>query len=213
MKGSGADKAALQPLIAELLGLKRQYEEATGEPFDPPKGGVGGGGGGGKKKANGGSSSNKKAKTNNNNGEDDDGIMMQHADRASLVITPRDENYSQWYLDVIAAADLVDQSPVKGCMVIKPYGMALWDALREELDKRIKATGAQNAYFPLFIPRSFLSKEAEHVEGFAKECAVVTHHRLCADPSGAPGLIPDPSAKLEEPLVVGDADPAFFAQC
>lgn len=207
LKGSGADKTALQLLITELLGLKKQYEEAAGEPFDPPKaGGGGGGGGGGKKKASGGGSSgsNKKAKTssNNNNGEDDDGIMMQHADRASLLITPRDENYSQWYLDVIAAADLVDQSPVKGCMVIKPYGMALWDALREDLDKRIKASGAQNAYFPLFIPRSFLSKEAEHVEGFAKECAVVTHHRLCADPSGAPGLIPDPTAKLEEPLVV-----------
>ncbi len=199
LKGSGADKAALQPLITELLGLKKQYEEAAGEPFDSPK--SGGGGGGGKKKASGGGGGGpaaKKAKVS----DDDEGTMKQHMDRASLVITPRDENYSQWYLDVIAAADLVDQSPVKGCMVIKPYGMALWDALREDLDKRIKASGAQNAYFPLFIPRSFLSKEAEHVEGFAKECAVVTHHRLCADPSGAPGLIPDPDAKLEEPLVV-----------
>ncbi len=119
------------------------------------------------------------------------------------MITPRAVDYSQWYQDVVYGADLVDQSPVRGCMVIKPWGMAVWDNLRAELDAAIRATGAQNAYFPLFIPLSFLSKEAEHVEGFAKECAVVTHHRLCADPKGPPGsLIPDPAAKLEEPLVV-----------
>eukprot|EP00283_Hemiselmis_rufescens_P006416 CAMPEP_0173422736 /NCGR_PEP_ID=MMETSP1357-20121228/3324_1 /TAXON_ID=77926 /ORGANISM="Hemiselmis rufescens, Strain PCC563" /LENGTH=480 /DNA_ID=CAMNT_0014385787 /DNA_START=14 /DNA_END=1456 /DNA_ORIENTATION=+ len=99
------------------------------------------------------------------------------------------------------AAEMVDQSPVKGCMVIRPWGMAVWDELRDALNARIKAAGAQNAYFPLFIPMSFLSKEAEHVEGFAKECALVTHHRLTKDPDG-PGLIPDPAAKLEEPLVV-----------
>ena len=101
---------------------------------------------------------------------------------------------------MIAAGDLAEQSPVKGCMVIRPTGMALWENLREQLDKRIKATGAQNAYFPLFIPVSFLSKEAEHVEGFAKECAVVTHHRLRSAEGG--GVEPDPDAKLEEPLIV-----------
>ena len=102
---------------------------------------------------------------------------------------------------MIAAADLVDQSPVKGCMVIKPTGMALWESIREDMDRRIKAAGAQNAYFPLFIPVSFLSKEAEHVEGFAKECAVVTHHRLAVSADGS-GVEADPAAKLDEPLVV-----------
>ncbi len=117
----------------------------------------------------------------------------------SSPITPRAEDYSRWYQDVIAQADLVDSSPVRGCMVIKPHGYAVWEAIREDLDARFKATGHVNAYFPLFIPQSFLSKEAEHVEGFAKECAVVTHHRLKATPEG---VIPDPEAKLEEPLVV-----------
>jgi len=106
------------------------------------------------------------------------------------------------YNDVIYAADMVDQSPVRGCMVIKPWGMGVWDLLRNDLDQRIRDTGTQNAYFPLFIPQSFLSKEAEHVEGFAKECAVVTHHRLCKDPNNPKALIPDPEAKLEEPLIV-----------
>ena len=104
----------------------------------------------------------------------------------------------------INAGDLVDGSPVKGCMVIKPNGMALWEAVRDDLDARIKATGCRNAYFPLFIPVSFLSKEAEHVEGFAKECAVVTHHRLrsTTDADGKSGVEPDPGAELEEPLIV-----------
>ena len=114
-------------------------------------------------------------------------------------ITPRDQDYSRWYLDVIAEADLVDSSPVRGCMVIKPNGMAIWEAIRDDLDAMFKATGHTNAYFPLFIPQSFLSKEAEHVEGFAKECAVVTHHRLKSTPDG---VIPNPDALLEEPLVV-----------
>ena len=96
----------------------------------------------------------------------------------------------------LAGADLVDQSPVKGCMVIIPYGMGLWEAIRADLHARIKASGAQNAYFPLFIPVSFLSKEAEHVEGFAKECAVVTHHRLRSTKDGN-GVEPDPEARLE----------------
>lgn len=101
------------------------------------------------------------------------------------------------YNDVIFAADMVDHSPVRGCMVIKPWGMGVWDNLRSELDNKIRATGANNAYFPLFIPQSFLSKEAEHVDGFAKECAVVTHHRLCVNPENSKELIPDPDAKLE----------------
>jgi prolyl-tRNA synthetase len=119
---------------------------------------------------------------------------------ADTGITPRSRDYSQWYLDVIAAAQLSDYSPVKGCMVFRPHGFALWDAMKTDLDRRFRETGHVNAYFPLFIPVSFLSKEAEHVEGFAKECAVVTHHRLRAAAAG--GVEPDPSAKLEEPLVV-----------
>ena len=115
-------------------------------------------------------------------------------------ITPRATDYSQWYLDVIAAAELSDYSPVKGCMVIRPHGYALWEAMREDLDRRFKATGHVNAYFPLFIPVSFLSKEADHVAGFAKECAIVTHHRLRAAEGG--GVEVDPTSKLEEPLVV-----------
>ncbi len=114
-------------------------------------------------------------------------------------ITPRDQDYARWYQDVIASADLVDSSPVRGCMVLKPHGFAVWEAIRDDLDARFKATGHQNAYFPLFIPQSFLSREAEHVEGFAKECAVVTHHRLKATDDG---VVPDPAAQLEEPLVV-----------
>ena len=115
-------------------------------------------------------------------------------------LTPRQTDYSAWYQEVIAAADLVDQSPVKGCMVIRPNGMALWDAVRADLDARIRASGAQNAYFPLLIPASFFSKEAAHVDGFAKECAVVTHHRLKATDGG--GVVPDGDALLDEPLVV-----------
>jgi prolyl-tRNA synthetase len=116
-------------------------------------------------------------------------------------ITNRSENYSQWYLDIVKKAGLAENSSVKGCMVIKPTGFALWENMRDELDRMFKATGHVNAYFPLFIPKSFLSREAEHVEGFAKECAVVTHHRLMNDPNGD-GVVVDPSAKLEEELIV-----------
>ncbi|MBX2929442.1 MAG: proline--tRNA ligase [Saprospiraceae bacterium] len=116
-------------------------------------------------------------------------------------ITARNEDYSQWYLDIVKKADMADNSAVRGCMVIKPYGFALWENMRDQLDRMFKDTGHVNAYFPLFIPKSFLSKEAEHVEGFAKECAVVTHHRLMNDPNGK-GVIVDPSAKLEEELIV-----------
>lgn len=116
-------------------------------------------------------------------------------------ITSREENYSQWYNDIVKKAGLADNSAVRGCMVIKPYGYAIWEKMRDQLDKMFKETGHVNAYFPLFIPKSFLSKEAQHVEGFAKECAVVTHHRLMNDPNGN-GVIVDPEAKLEEELIV-----------
>lgn len=116
-------------------------------------------------------------------------------------VTSRAENYSQWYNDLVVKADLAEQSPVRGCMVIKPYGYAIWEKMQRVLDDMFKETGAQNAYFPLFIPKSFFSREAEHVAGFAKECAVVTHHRLMNDPGGN-GVVVDPAAKLEEELIV-----------
>jgi prolyl-tRNA synthetase len=113
----------------------------------------------------------------------------------------RAEDYSKWYNDLIAKADLADHSDVRGCMVIKPYGFAIWENMRDILDRKFKETGHSNAYFPLFIPKSYLSKEANHVDGFAKECAVVTHYRLKNDPNGG-GVIVDPDAKLEEELIV-----------
>lgn len=116
-------------------------------------------------------------------------------------ITSREENYSAWYNEIILKAGLAEHSEVKGCMVIKPYGFAIWEKMKDKLDAMFKETGHVNAYFPLFIPKSFMSREAEHVEGFAKECAVVTHHRLKVDPNGN-GLIVDPDAKLEEELIV-----------
>ena len=116
-------------------------------------------------------------------------------------VTNREEDYSKWYNNLVVKADLAEQSAVRGCMVIKPYGYAIWEKMHEQLDKMFKATGHVNAYFPLFIPKSFLSREAEHVEGFAKECAVVTHHRLMNDPDGK-GVVVDPNAKLEEELIV-----------
>lgn len=119
----------------------------------------------------------------------------------SKEITSRESDYSQWYNDIVIKAGLADYSAVRGCMVIKPYGFALWENMRDQIDKRFKETGHQNAYFPLFIPKSFLSKEASHVAGFAKECAVVTHYRLMNDPDGG-GIVVDPSAKLEEELIV-----------
>ncbi|MBM4077218.1 MAG: proline--tRNA ligase, partial [Planctomycetes bacterium] len=121
------------------------------------------------------------------------------AKQTKSAITPtRQEDYPEWYQQVIKAADLAEVSPVRGCMVIKPWGYALWENIQAALDLRFKETGHENAYFPLFIPKSFLEKEAEHVEGFAKECAVVTHHRLEPGPEG--GLVP--AGQLEEPLIV-----------
>lgn len=116
-------------------------------------------------------------------------------------LTKRADNYSQWYNDLVVKADLAEQSAVRGCMVIKPYGYAIWENIQAQLDKMFKATGVQNAYFPLLIPKSFLSREAEHVEGFAKEAAVVTHYRLKTKENGG-GVEVDPSAKLEEELII-----------
>lgn len=116
-------------------------------------------------------------------------------------LTSRSQDYSQWFLDLVMKADLAENSAVRGCMVIKPYGYAIWEKMQRQLDDMFKETGHMNAYFPLFIPKSFLSKEADHVEGFAKECAVVTHYRLKNDPNGS-GVIVDPEAKLEEELIV-----------
>ena len=117
------------------------------------------------------------------------------------VLTSRDESYAQWYNDLVLKADLAENSAVRGCMVIKPYGYAIWEKMQRVLDDMFKETGHQNAYFPLFIPKSFFSKEAAHVDGFAKECAVVTHYRLKNDPDGK-GVVVDPDAKLEEEYIV-----------
>lgn len=116
-------------------------------------------------------------------------------------LTKRADNYSQWYNDLVVKADLAEQSPVRGCMIIKPYGFAIWEKMKEQLDKMFKETGAQNAYFPLLIPKSFLSREAEHVKGFAKECAVVTHYRLKSSEDGCSVEV-DPAARLDEELVI-----------
>src|SRR5512137_3021139 len=116
-------------------------------------------------------------------------------------LTNKDENYAQWYNDLVIKADLAENSVVRGCMVIKPYGYSIWEKIQSALDTMFKNTGHENAYFPLFIPKSFFSKEAAHVEGFAKECAVVTHYRLKNDENGK-GIVVDPSAKLEEELII-----------
>jgi len=131
-----------------------------------------------------------------NSSENEEETQMKN--RKYAISPKRDEDYPEWYQEVIKAADLAENSPVRGCMVIKPWGFAIWENIKQELDKRFKETGHKNAYFPLFIPKSFLEKEAEHVEGFAKECAVVTHHRLEKGKDG--GLVP--AGELEEPLVV-----------
>ncbi len=128
--------------------------------------------------------------------------QKQQGKKPKTAITPtREDNFPEWYQQVIKAADMAENSPVRGCMIIKPYGYAVWENMQRVFDDMIKEAGVENAYFPLFIPLSFLSREAEHVEGFAKECAVVTHHRLEKDPDGE-GLRPAPAAELDEPLVV-----------
>src|ERR1043165_4945197 len=119
----------------------------------------------------------------------------------SKALPTREENYAQWYQDLVVKADLAENAAVRGCMVIKPYGFAIWEKMQAVLDKMFKDTGHSNAYFPLFIPKSFFSKEASHVEGFAKECAVVTHYRLKNAEDGS-GIVVDPSARLEEELII-----------
>ncbi len=187
LKDGGADKATVAPLVTELLALKAQLDPSSVNVNVNVK-------------------PNKKKKNNNNNNNNNNKQTQkkkkQDASEESDFITPRAENYSKWYNDIIRVTGLAETSPVRGCMVIKPWGMSLWDNVRNDLDQRIKEHGAENAYFPLLIPKSFLSKEAEHVDGFAKECAVVTHHRLTADPSGEKGLIADPEAELEDPLII-----------
>ena len=180
LKDGGADKAAVAPLVEELLALKAQLDPSILEPKKKQKQQPG------KKQQN-----QKKQKKQQKKGSDDDS--------ESDFITARAVDYSKWYNDLIRVTGLAETSPVRGCMVIKPWGMSLWDKVRTELDAKIQEHGAENAYFPLLIPKSFLSKEAEHVDGFAKECAVVTHHRLTA---GEGGLIADPEAELEDPLII-----------
>ena len=133
-----------------------------------------------------------------NSTEDKDKINMA---KELKQLTKRADNYSQWYNDLVTKADLAEQSPVRGCMIIKPYGYAIWEKMQHQLDAMFKETGTQNAYFPLLIPKSFLSREAEHVEGFAKECAVVTHYRLKAKEDKS-GVEVDPAAKLDEELII-----------
>jgi len=127
----------------------------------------------------------------------------------SKALPKRSENYSEWYNELVKRADLAEHSAVKGCMVIKPYGFSIWEKMQRALDDMFKATGHQNAYFPLFVPKSFLEKEEEHAEGFAKECAVVTHYRLKNNPDGK-GLIVDPDAKLEEELIIRPTSEAII---
>lgn len=128
-------------------------------------------------------------------------ILSKYRLQNNLAITQRSENFSLWYGDVINAADMIDQGAVRGCIVMKPLTMDIWDTIRNYLDKKIRESGARNVYFPMLIPMSYLSKEAAHVDGFAKECAVVTHHRLVSSEDKS-CLIPDSTAKLEEALVI-----------
>ena len=122
----------------------------------------------------------------------------------------RAENYSEWYQEIVTKADLAEHSAVSGCMVIKPYGYAIWEKIQRFLDDKFKETGHVNAYFPLFVPKSFLEKEEGHAEGFAKECAIVTHYRLKSDPNNKGKLIPDPDAKLTEELIVRPTSEAII---
>src|ERR1043165_1740223 len=128
----------------------------------------------------------------------------------SKALPTRAENYAQWYQDLVIKADLAETSVVRGCMVIKPYGYAIWEKMQQTLDKMFKDTGHVNAYFPLFVPKSFLEKEEQQAEGFAKECAVVTHYRLKLDPEKKGKLMVDPESKLEEELIVRPTSEAII---
>lgn len=180
LKENGADKTEVSGMVEELLMLKAQLDPDSVKP---------------KKEKSPKQKEQKKKQPQQQK-------HKESSESESDFITSRSENYSKWYNDIIRVTGLAESSPVRGCMVIKPWGMSLWEMVRTDLDARIKDHGAENAYFPLLIPKSFLSKEAEHVDGFAKECAVVTHHRLTADPSGEKGLIADPDAELEDPLII-----------
>ena len=128
----------------------------------------------------------------------------------SKFLTSRSENYSEWYNELVAKADLAENSAVRGCMVIKPHGYAIWEKMQQQLDKMFKETGHVNAYFPLFVPKSFLEKEEGHAEGFAKECAVVTHYRLKANEEKPGTLMVDPNSKLEEELIIRPTSEAII---
>src|SRR5438046_3822851 len=128
----------------------------------------------------------------------------------SKALPKRSENYSEWYNEIVKRANLAENSAVRGCMVIKPYGFAIWEKMQRALDDMFKATGHENAYFPLFVPKSFLEKKEGHAEGFAKECAVVTHYRLKADPDRKGKLMVDPEAKLEEELIIRPTSEAII---
>ena len=182
MKDQGVSKDELAPHVSELLSLKALLNPSSASP---------------QKKGEGHEEVQEKQKQQQQQQQS----KKEVEDVESDYITPRSENYSKWYNDIIRVCALAETSPVRGCMVIKPWGMSIWDRIRIDLDARIQEHGAENAYFPLLIPKSFLSKEAEHVDGFAKECAVVTHHRLTVSPDGK-GLIADPEAELEDPLII-----------
>ena len=182
LKDGGADKATVAPLVEELLALKAQLDPSIAAKAD--------------KKSKDKQQKQPQQKQKQKQQQSDD------SDEESDFITARSVDYSKWYNDLIRVTGLAETSPVRGCMVIKPWGMAIWDKVRNELDQKIQDHGAENAYFPLLIPKSFLSKEAEHVDGFAKECAVVTHHRLTASKDPSEGLIADPDAELEDPLII-----------
>src|SRR5690606_5098312 len=128
----------------------------------------------------------------------------------STILTSRSQDYAQWYNDLILKGGLADYSAVRGCMVIKPYGYRLWESMRDVLDRMFRETGHENAYFPLFVPKSLFEAEEKNAEGFAKECAIVTHYRLKADPDNQGKLIVDPAAKLEEELVVRPTSEAII---
>ena len=125
-------------------------------------------------------------------------------------ITSRSDDYSQWYIDLVRSAKLADYADVKGCMVIRPNGYAIWEKMQQQLDKMFKDTGHSNAYFPLFVPKSLFEKEEKNAEGFAKECAIVTHYRLKGDPNSPGKLIPDPDSKLTEELIVRPTSEAII---
>jgi prolyl-tRNA synthetase len=182
LKENGADKSTVAALVEELLALKAQLDPSA--PADKSK------------------SPKKQQQQGKNNNNSKEQQQSDDGDDESDFITARSVDYSKWYNDLIRVTGLAETSPVRGCMVIKPWGMAIWDKVRTELDQVIQDHGAENAYFPLLIPKSFLSKEAEHVDGFAKECAVVTHHRLTASKDPSEGLIADPEAELEDPLII-----------